>query len=192
MTFVVTAVNFDSIESDRAICYYVPENEGDNILMGKTFVGAPGTSYDTNDGLDFSYAKLTDGDFGQNYGNDNWKYGRFSTLPNGHADGMVNLGGSYILNELRIYCFEGHTIHAGTNFTLQVYSDGSWTNLFSNLTNEQLASYAVNNGSLNNQRYIRLDLGGVKAEKIRFYSDSMPNTTVTWYEIECSGQKCTD
>lgn len=192
MTFVVTAVSSDLVESDRTICYFVPETGGDNILKGKTFVGAPGTNYDTNDGLSFSYSKLTDGDFGQNYGNDNWKYGRFSTLPNGHADGTVNLGGSYVLNELRIYCFEGNTIHAGTNFTLQVYSNGSWINLFSNLTNEQLAGYAVNNGYLNNQRYIKLDLGGIKAEKIRFYSDSMPGTTVTWYEIECSGYKCTE
>ncbi len=190
MTFALTAVSEDMVESGRVLCYSNPiYNNPDNILDGKKFVGAPGTSYDTNGGLDFSYAKLTDGDFGQNYGEDNWKYGRFSTLPGGHADGTVDLGGTYTLTELRIYCFEGKTIHAGTNFTLQVYSDGAWIDVYSGLTNEQLAGYAVNNGALNHQRYIKLDMGGIKAEKIRFYSDSMPGTTVTWYEIECSGSK---
>ena len=97
--------------------------------------------------------------------------------------------GKYVLNELRIYCFEGNTIYAGTNFTLQVYSEGKWINVYTNLTNEQLAGYAVNNGALNSQRYIKLDIGEIRAEKIRFYSDSMPGTTVTWYEMECSGYK---
>ena len=190
MTFALTAVSEDMVESGRALCYSNPTvSSPDNILSGKKFVGAPGTSYDTNDGLDFSYSKLTDGDFGQNYGENNWKYGRFSTLPNGHADGTVDLGGTYTLNELRIYCFEGNTVHAGTNFTLQVFSNGSWVDVYSGLTNEQLADHAVNNGLQNNQRYIMLDMGGIRAEKIRFYSDSMPGTTVTWYEIECSGSK---
>ena len=190
MTFVLTAVSEEYVESDRVLCYYNPVyNNPDNILEGKKFVGAPGTSYDTNDGISFSYLKLTDGDFGQNYGNDNWKYGRFSTLPNGHADGTVDLGGTYTLNELRIYCFEGNTVHAGTNFTLQVFSNGSWIDVYSGLSNGELAGYAVNNGPMNTQRYIKLDMGGVRAEKIRFYSDSMPGTTVTWYEIECSGSK---
>ena len=190
MTFVVTAVSSDSTESERTLCYSNPiYNNPDNILAGKKFVGAPGTSYDTNDGLDFSYAKLTDGDFGQNYGDDNWKYGRFSTYPNGHADGTIDLGGAYILNELRLYCWAGEVERAGTNFTLQVYYNGVWTTVYSNLTTEQLATHAVNNGVLNHQRYISLDMGSIKAEKIRFYSESLPNNTVTMYEIECSGRK---
>lgn len=190
MTFVVTAVSDESVESDRTLCYYNPvQSDSYNILQGKKFVGAPGTRYDTNDGLDFSYAKLTDGDFAQNYGNDNWKYGRFSTLPNGHADGTVDLNGTYVLTELRLYCFQGETFRAGTNFTLQVFSDGEWIDVFSNLTNEELSQFFVNNGPLNNQHYIKLNMGGVEAEKIRFYSEPLPNTTVTLYEIECSGSK---
>ena len=190
MTFVVTAISSDATESDRTLCYSNPiYNNPDNILEGKKFVGAPGTSYDTNDGLDFSYAKLTDGDFGQNYGNDNWKYGRFSTYPNSYADGTIDLQGAYILDELRLYCWAGEVERAGTNFTLQVYYNGVWTTVYSNLTTEQLSAYAVNNGVLNHQRYISLDMGSVKAEKIRFYSESLPNNTVTMYEIECSGTK---
>ncbi len=189
-TFVVTAVNSDSVDSDRAICYANPVYDNSkNILKGKTFIGAPGTRYDTNDGLDFSYAKLTDGDFAQNYGNDNWKYGRFSTLPNGHADGTVDLHGTYVLTEMRLYCFQGESYRAGTNFTLQVFSNGEWTDVFSNLTNEQLSKHFVRNGPLNNQQYIKLDMGGIEAEKIRFYSQPLPNETVTLYEIECSGNK---
>ena len=190
MTFALTAVSEDGAESNRILCYFNPVmSDPDNILSGKKFVGAPGTSYDTNDGLDFSYAKLTDGDFGQNYGNDNWKYGRFSTLPNGHADGTVDLLGSYILSELRIYLFQGGITWAGTDFTLQVFSDGVWIDVYKDLTNEQLSSYHVSNGSLNNQRYLCFDMGNIKAEKIRFFSRPLPNNTVTWYEIECSGSK---
>lgn len=190
MTFVVTAVSSDSTESSRVLCYCNPiYNDSKNILAGKKFVGAPGTTYDTNDGLDFSYAKLTDGDFAQNYGDDNWKYGRFSTYPNSYADGTIDLGGAYILDELRLYCWAGEVARAGTNFTIQVYYNGVWKDVYSNLTNEQLAAFAVNNGVLNNQRYISLDMGSVKAEKIRFYSESLPNNTVTMYEIECSGTK---
>ncbi len=190
MTFVVTAVNSDSVESDRTLCYYNPVyDESHNILSGKTFVGAEGTSYDTNDGLDFSYRKLTDGDFAQTYGDDNWKYGRFSTLPNGHADGTVDLGGTYSLSELRFYCFHGEVARAGTNFTIQVYSNGAWVDIVSNLTNEQLSAYFVNNGAMNNQKYLRFDMGGIEASKIRFYSQSLSGNTVTLYEIECSGNQ---
>ena len=83
----------------------------------------------------------------------------------------------------------GEVARAGTNFTLQVYSNGAWINVFTDLTNEQLASYFVNNGVLNNEQYVKLDLGGIEAEKIRFYSQSLTNNTVTLYEIECSGYK---
>lgn len=190
MTFVVTAVSEDYAESNRTLCYCNPVyDDSKNILAGKRFVGAPGTSYDTNDGLDFSYAKLTDGDFAQTYGDDNWKYGRFSTYPNSYADGTIDLGGTYTLTELRLYCWAGEVARAGTNFTVQVYYNGVWSDVYSNLTNDQLAAYAVNNGVLNHQRYIALDMHSVKAEKIRFYSESMPNNTVTMYEIECSGTK---
>lgn len=193
MTFVVTAVSADLIESDRTLCYCNPiYSNSENILAGKRFVGAPGTTYDTNDGLDFSYAKLTDGDFAQNYGNDNWKYGRFSTYPNSYADATIDLEGAYTLTELRLYCWAGEVERAGTNFTLQVYYNGVWTDVYSNLTTTQLSAYAVNKGVLNNQRYIALNMGSVKAEKIRFYSESLPDNTVTMYEIECSGSKITN
>ncbi len=280
MTFVVTAVNADSVESDRTLCYYNPvdvsakingasasvtedgvlqvrvnanENsakyrlyekaEGEssyrlinesafpllyaeaysqssdyavsvlsyldakeselfkikdvvgapyeydmqNVLKGKEFVGAHGTEYDTSGGLDFSYAKLTDGDFAQDYGADNWKYGRYSSLVNGYADATVDLLGSYILSELRIYCFQGEVIRAGTNFTLQVLSNGTWVDIVTNLTNEQLSAYFVNNGSANDQKYLKFDMGCIEAQKIRVYAKAVTNNTVTWYEVECSG-----
>ena len=190
MTFVVTAVNADGVESNRTLCYYNPvDSSTNNILAGKEFVGAPGTSYDTNNGLDFSYRKLTDGDFAQTYGEDNWKYGRFSTLPNGHADGTVDLGGTYSLSELRFYCFKGEVARAGTNFTIQVYSNGAWVDIVKDLTNEQLSAYFVNNGAMNDQKYLRFDMGGIEASKIRFYSQSLSGNTVTLYEIECSGNQ---
>ncbi len=193
MTFVVTAVNAEGVESDRALCYYNPTySSPDNILAGKQFVGAVGTSYDTANGLDFSYAKLTDGDFAQTYGDDNWKYGRFSTLVNGHADATVDLGAEYKLDELRFYCFQGEVYRAGTNFTIQVFSNGAWVDIVRDLTNEQLNAYNVNNGSLNNQRYLAFDMGGIEASKIRFYSQSITGNTVTLYEIECSGSKVTE
>ena len=189
MTFVVTAVSADGVESDRKLCYYNPtDSTTNNILKGKEFVGAAGTRYDTNGGLDFSYAKLTDGDFAQTYGEDNWKYGRFSTLPNEHADGTIDLGAEYKLNELRLYCFNGEVVRAGTNLTIQVFKNGAWVDVVRGLTNDQLYAYNVNKGALNNQKYIAINMGGIQGSKIRFYSESVTGNAVTLYEIECSGE----
>ena len=114
---------------------------------------------------------------------------RISSTFNGFADGTVELGETYNLTEVRFYCYQGELYRAGTNFTLQVYYNGTWIDIVANLTNEQLDAYVLKNGSTAKDTWISFSLNGIKAEKIRFYSQATTCNTVTLYEIECAGYK---
>ena len=160
-----------------------------NILLGKTFVQESGTRYDAMGG--FGYNKLTDGIIDTvNSGN-----GRFSSCKSSDtvvksAAATVDLGGTYILSEIvfHSYVLDYMWKHFGYNFTLEVYSEGKWVPIVSNLSNEELlADYIESSRTDKGQFALRFDLNCIKASKIRFSSDAFSGTTVTLYEIECAG-----
>ena len=153
-----------------------------NILKGKEFIGKTGSDYSLTAG--YEYYKLTDGVIDT----EDYTNGRFSTRYGKKADGTIDLGGTYILSEFRLYLFERKTVKAGTNFTLQVYSEGQWINVVENVTNDELVSkYCKSIGSGKAGLILSFDLGLIKGSKIRFYSESCTNDGITYYEAECAG-----
>ena len=118
--------------------------------------------------------------------------GRFSTVmaTTGMMDATIDLGGSYELHSLKFYTYDKTGTGAaslGANLLIQVYADGEWKDVIVCADNATLASYlVVNEGTYND--YLEFDLGGIKAEKVRFYISASASASGTTYEeIECSG-----
>ena len=157
-----------------------------NILEGKTFVAADRATA-THSGayngspVNYDYTKLTDNDM-------HLHTGRFSTKSSDSTqvfDGIVDLKGGYVLNELQIYDFNPTataTPFMGTGLEIQVYSEGEWTTVISCASNDEIIPYRKSTN------YLSFDLSGVKAEKIRIYIPSRLGTnSISIYEIKCSG-----
>ena len=156
-----------------------------NVFLGKTF--EPGdrateTFVGTHSGVNVSYdyTKLTDN-------NTHYQTGRFSTVT-AHTsqvfDGIIDLGGGYFLDELKINDFNSTDTTApfmGTGLEIQVYSLGQWTTVVSCASNDEIVAHRLNNV------YVGFDLGGVRAEKVRIYIPARLGTnSISINEIECS------
>ena len=139
------------------------------------------------------YETLTDGNKVEE------QVGRFSTLMNNTTtfmDATLDLGGAYELGVLRFYLYDTQTSiteeskrgSIGKDILIQIYADGKWTDVVTCPDNTALCEYLVINEGLNND-YLEFNLGGIKAEKIRFYiSGSVSSSGITFQEIECSGK----
>ena len=70
---------------------------------------------------------------------------------------------------------------------IQVYANGEWTDVIICADNAAIMSHlVVNEGTYND--YLEFDLGGIVAEKVRFYISASASANGTTYEeIECSG-----
>ncbi|MBO4962324.1 MAG: hypothetical protein J6C97_00955, partial [Clostridia bacterium] len=151
----------------------------EDVLVGKTFVGATGADpYSESTGYD----KLTDNVLYQE------GVGRFSNKKNGVVDGMVNLGGIYRLNQLKIYLHTGAIANAGNRLIIQTIYKGAKTTII-DINNAEMSNYLVTNTDGNTGKdWLIFDMDNVLAEQIRVY---IPTTTssgwVTFYEIDCSG-----
>ena len=182
-------VSFNEVECS-GYCLSELSGERENVFAGKTFESTRDTVTATISGTyyTFPYENLTDG---KNYVAGtaaNGHTGRFSTKKGGIAEGVINLEDTYSLDEIRFYPFEKKLINMGTNFTLEVYSGGVWKSIFRNLSNDEISGYLDSSKTC----YV-FDLGGIKAEKVRFYSESVidgdSKYNVTLHEIECFGYK---
>ena len=119
--------------------------------------------------------------------------GRFATImsTNGMMDATIDLGGTYELHSLKFYTYDPAAGTGagslGSNLLIQVYVDGEWKDVVTCADNATLASYlVVNEGTFND--YLEFDLGGISAEKVRFYISASASSSGTSYEeIECSG-----
>ena len=92
------------------------------------------------------------------------------------------------LYELRIDVFNDNVKFLGKDFTVEVYTDGSWVTVISCGTNDEIAK---NYDTVNN--LIRFDLDGISASKVRIYSSGRSGTTfetgdsISIDEISCLG-----
>ena len=163
----------------------------ENIFAGKTFeptsealASVLSASWWKGSG----YAGLTDG-----IKNADNAPGRFSTVmkTTGMMDATIDLGGTYELHSLKFYTYDPAAGTGagslGASLLVQVYADGEWKDVVVCADNATLASYlVVNEGTFND--YLEFDLGGIKAEKVRFYiSASASSSGTTYEEIECNG-----
>ena len=124
--------------------------------------------------------------------------GRFSTVLNNTTsfmDATLDLEGEYKLNTIRFYLYDTKDSiteaakkgSIGKDILIQVYQNGVWKDVVACTDNATLCKYLVINSGLNND-YLEFDLGGIIAEKVRFYiSGSVASTGTTFQEIECYG-----
>lgn len=168
----------------------------ENIFTGKEFVPTAEAKAQVLTASWFQgggYETLTDGNKVEE------QVGRFSTLMNNTTtfmDATLDLGATYELGVLRFYLYDTKTSiteeskkgSIGKDILIQIYVDGKWTDIVTCADNTALCNYLVINEGLNND-YLEFDLGGIKAEKIRFYiSGSASSSGITFQEIECSGK----
>ena len=163
----------------------------ENIFAGKTFTP-------TSDALasvlsaswwkGSGYGGLTDG-----IKNADNAPGRFSTImkTTGMMDATIDLGGTYELHSLKFYTYdpaaETGAGSLGATLLVQVYADGEWKDVVVCADNASVMSHlVVGDGAYDD--YLEFDLGGIKAEKVRFYiSASASSSGTTYEEIECNG-----
>ena len=167
--------------SGYQISEFVKQEE--NLFIGHKFESDLPTA--TAMGYNFTYDKLTDG---KNYVNGtaaNAHEGRFSSVGGKDtAEGILTLDETYALDEIRFYLFSKNILQAGGNFTIELYSNGVWRTVVSNLSSEQLKDYLDSTGN-----YLSFNLNGMRAEKVKFHTDDVNNKCVTLHEIECFGSK---
>ncbi len=150
-----------------------------NILAGKPFLMADyaqSFKHDSSTVCDWNW--MTDGNMDTRYSVNN--------SLNAAIDGIVELGGTYALGELRLYNFNGTTSHAGTNLVVEVYSDGKWIQV----SHYDLADMKANlKGSGQKVGYISVDLFGYNGEAVRILNDGMTNTSdcLSYWEFTLSG-----
>lgn len=173
-----------SYDGSESKLYWInTNNSNNNILEGKEFIPTPEASsqiWDNN----YNYSKLTDGIFGE-------FDGRFSSKYDSHADATIDLGGTYILNDLKIYDYVQNgdytnSLYIGATLEIQVYNNGEWETVVNCSSNEEINEHRINN--LNGYSWLEFDLENVTAQKIRIrVSSTISSYTISIYEIECSG-----
>ena len=119
--------------------------------------------------------------------------GRFSTAMalTGMMDSTIDLGGSYELHSFKLYTYDPAAGtgagSVGADLLIQVYANSEWKDVVTCADNAAIMSHlVVNEGTYND--YLEFDLGGIVAEKVRFYiSASASGSGTTYEEIECTG-----
>ncbi|MBR5448964.1 MAG: hypothetical protein IKV43_03160 [Clostridia bacterium] len=155
----------------------------DNAFAGKTFVPTSEAAAVVHNGASsaYGYPTLTDGKtIGSNV--HNGRFSTASTAQNQHLDATLDLEGTYLLNELRIQEFQSG--FAGGDLTVQVYYQGTWTTVIYLASEAEIKAHSTKASD----GIIKLDLGGVLAEKVRLYiSKKGSSSTISIWEIQCSG-----
>ncbi len=170
-----------------------------NIFEGKAFIPTANAEAEIlsagwwNGG---GYEVLTDGNRFED------QVGRFSTKMNNTTafmDATIDLGGVYELDNLRFYIYDASKsteatkkASIGKDILIQVYKDGEWKDVVFCPDNSSLSENLIILDGLNND-YLEFNLGGVKAEKLRFYiSGAATSDGITFQEIECDGKIVTE
>jgi len=167
----------------------------ENLLAGKPFV--PTAAADAEKLVASwwkggGYEALTDGRKFED------QVGRFSTAMNNTTvlmDATLDLGGAYALHELKFFIYDAAKStetskreSVGKDILIQVYANGEWIDVAVCHNSEEFTAHLVILDGLNND-YLSFDLGGIVAEKIRFYiSGAVSPNGITFQEIECSGK----
>lgn len=139
-------------------------------------------------GYTFAGWSLTvDGVFGENTG-------RYSSKVDNPAkmDVRMDLGGTYILNEIRIYDYKGGTTadYAGVILAIQVYIDGAWKTVATCASNEAILAKRSSTADETGYKYLSFNLGGQKATQLRVcINKPVSGKSISIYEIKCFGYK---
>ena len=160
-----------------------------NILEGLTMV--PNPDAPTNIwSSSYGYDKLTDGGYMvQPDGTINKHKSRYSAKDATDVlDGTVQLGNTYLINEIRLYDYYGlNSTRAGDNIVVYVLSNGTWTEA-ARLDGKSAVISAKHTDEAQQLTYVSLKLGYVAADAIRVVCSNDTTTEgMTLYEITASG-----
>lgn len=167
----------------------------ENVFEGKQFVPTDAANAEIlsaswwNGG---GYEALTDGNRMED------QVGRFSTKMNNTTtfmDATLDLGAEYELYSIKFYIYDASKstdaskkASIGKDILIQVYSDGQWHDAVVCADNAKFSEHLVIFDGLSND-YVEFDLGGIKAEKVRFFiSGAATSDGITFQEIECSAK----
>lgn len=199
--YIPARLNTNSISINEIQCSGILDtNEydySDNFLLGKTFVPTTSAAAEVHPdaNYDYGYNVITDGSYAA-------KGGRFSTKSSSssqHVDATVELGGMYVLGELRIYDFNAHAepnasspTYLGPSLTVEAYANGAWSTAIY-CEQSEMGSHRVSPSNAWGAQYLSFDLTGIKAERLRVYIPSnISGSSISFYEITCSGYKTSD
>ena len=165
----------------------------ENVFENKVFV--PTTEaysyvYQQKHGT-YGYATLTDGVMSSSNG-------RLSTSKDAIANATLNLGGEYYLDVLTVYDHSDNSskntaAFVGQNFKLEVLANGKWITLYSYASNDDIeANHRKTGSSLGRSRWLEFDLGHIRAEAVRFSSESVSGFAISIWEMICTGYSVTD
>ena len=150
--------------------------ESDNILVGKTF--EPTADATAVHSASYTYDKITDSD------TTTTRYSSKGTSSD-VFDAIVSISDKYALDELRIYDFNAANTHCGTNLKIAAYTGGSWREIISLGTLDEIKTHRVG-------KYLSFDLGGINASQLRVtIKTPVSGQSISIYEITCSGSYST-
>ena len=161
-----------------------------NILLGLTVMPNPDAPTNIWSSA-YGYDKLTDGGlYKQPDGTTNQHASRYSTKSATDVlDGTVNLGNTYLINEVRLYDYSGSMSHtrAGDNIVVYVLSGGVWTEA-ARLDGKNAVVAAKVRDDAESITYVSIKLGYVAADAIRVVASNDTATEgITLYEMTASG-----
>ncbi len=158
-----------------------------NILVGRDFSPTSESAGNIH-ATAYGYHTLTDGKmFG-----DNVHDGRFSTpTPNKNpVSATVELGGYFLLADLRFYDFQGAAKscnYMGESLKVEAYTLNGWITVHDISSNAEILGHRA---GANGSYHISLDMSGVIACKLRItLNGSHAGNSVSIWEIQCSGIK---
>ena len=158
---------------------YKSADYSDNLLEGHKFVGKYSVA-----GSSYSYDKLTDGVINL----ENQNIGRFSNASGAKAGAEIDLKKNYILSELKFYLYQRSTGKMGTDWTVEVYSDGEWITVIDKVSKETLMkNNLVSINDTDSGYLLTFKLGDITGSKIRFEATPTSSNWITFYECECTG-----
>ncbi len=167
--------------SETELYVLEPNYDVNNILAGKKFIPteeALSGIYSDN----YGYDTLTDGI------NFTESSGRFSTkVGSGTVNAIVDLEGSYILSEFRIYDYKKNVAFAGNSLKIEALHKGLWTTVVNCTNNAAIAAHRVNGSG--DVAWLAFGVEGVQAEKLRLIIGGCTSSSVSVsiYEVQCSG-----
>ncbi len=181
-TYAISAVSkYTNEESDLFVLTY--GNVESNILKNKQFIPTKQAKTEVfeNNQEKYGYQTLTDGaPFEQDAG-------RFLSVLGGGMNATVDLNAVYALNEIKLYVY-GNIEYAGVFVKIELLYNGLWTTAISCDGEEAILNSFVNA----TKSYLKFDLNGAKANKIRIIVGGQAQKQVSLYEITCFGDLIAD
>jgi len=189
-----TRVGTNSISLNEIQCTGIAINQGkpysENILLDKAFTLTSDCYTWEATGSDSDGVKgLTDGTY--RYSENPLLWRTWYNKDYLKFDGIVDLGGEAVLNELRLFVYQGDYACLSPGIQIYYYYNGEWT-LLHDITISNSADYNLYKredtlDTTSVEQWMSVDMEGVKAEKLRIYLPPKTTGAYGFCEITLDG-----